>query len=470
MLYKKITVFFLLSLATTHAYSLDLWSVYALALKQDATLKIAQQKYLVDQQTAVEGKSLLRPNVSANARVGKSFYDSDSPNYSEVLAGFQGDLECVQNNTCLTERLQAASSGTTSSKYTSQSIGLNLTQPIYDKTRWHEYKKLQILSKKGAVTLNQTHADLIYRTAEAYLTALQALNNLKQGRAEHTDLRRQLRFAQRQLQKGFGRASDLYELRTADQLKSSQAQILQSGLKAALSELSALVGRRVHSKEIQRLEVKIPVKSLKPHGEQAWIGLAKKYNALVQDATLEAQFAAEELKLKKSARQPKVNLFANYNNSKTSGGQGFVPGAETKFLGVDITAPLYQGGAMGAAKKKAQYQSQASEHKLKQQQQRLSVSVAALYAQIQGSVRTFSILTDSLSAAQRAESNLSHGASKGVVSVAELHRAKEKTASIRGRIEALRFEYLLNKLKLRQLVGVLNARDLKAINSLLAAN
>ena len=40
-------------------YALDLWDVYTTGLKKDAGLQVAQQQFLVDQQTAIEGKAFL---------------------------------------------------------------------------------------------------------------------------------------------------------------------------------------------------------------------------------------------------------------------------------------------------------------------------------------------------------------------------------------------------------------------------
>ena len=467
---KKV-VFSALIGASMQLNALDLWEVYSNAVKQDAGLQLAQQQSLIDEQSAIEGKALLRPSVVATARAGQSYYKSDSPNYAEALSGF--DLSsCVGDEaSCLSDalrRIELLSSGSTNSKYKATDFGVSATQPLYDKERWHQYQKVKIITQRGALALKQAHGDLVYRTTEAYLTALQALNNLEKGKAEHTDLRRQMKFAQRQLQQGVGRASDLYELRSADQLKATQAQILQSGLRAALAELSGLMGRKVSGNELRRFAVNIPVVSLKPAGEEAWINLANKNNFQMKNAQLEVSLAEEETKLKKSARHPKVNFLATYNKSDTSGGQGFIPGSETKLVGIDVSAPLYLGGAIGAGQKKAEYQHAATLQNLRQQQQRLAITIRAMYAQIEGNVSTFKILNESLAAAQRAEKNLAKGAANGVVSVAEIMRAKKTTAGLRSQVDALRYEYLLNKLKLRQLVGVLNVRDIKAINSLMA--
>lgn len=469
--------FIVLTLVQMPAQALDLAQVYEQAKAYDPAVKAAQSNYLAERQTIKQGKALLRPTIAAHARAGKTRYKSDVPtiNLNRVP-----DVErCIPASVNTSTIAQAAvdcanelggSVNITDgidSTYTGTEYGVVLTQPLFDQNRKGNYEKTKILSKKSEILYQQAKSEVLFNVTEAYLQALQAKDSLQRAKVEDKTLSSQLRYVQTNLKNGVGRASDLYELNSVKQLQSSQIILHKNALDAAINRLSSLAGRPINERELQKFKRKIPMRSLQPSSQQAWIDLSKKYSTQIHNAGIEMQLAKAEYKSQKKNRWPVLNLLASWNKTQTSGGQGFTPAAQTSILALDLNVPVYQGGALKASKEKAYHQLEAAKQRKYYQEQQLGIAVSALYSQISANVEAYKVYQSSLAAARRADKTLSKGASQGVVTVAELFRARKTLQQIETNIQKVRFEYLLNKLKLRQLVGVLSEEDLLAVNTLI---
>ena len=148
-LFQRLPLAVLLSLAfagTSQAQSLV--DMYEMAKGYDAGYQAAKAQYLANQAKADQGKSALLPTLGLNGGATRS------------------------------DRSLTPQSSSSDYSYTTQTAGLNASQPLYRPANFAAYQQSQKTLEIAQAALNQAEQDLIVRTTQAYFEVLAAQQSL----------------------------------------------------------------------------------------------------------------------------------------------------------------------------------------------------------------------------------------------------------------------------------------------------
>lgn len=139
-------------------------------------------------------------------------------------------------------RLTQRAPVTSQRHYSSHSLNLVVTQPLFDYTAYHQYRAAQIRGTAAESRLQIQQAELINRLVSAYLNLACALELQKTDRLRLALNTAQLGAAQRLLQLGEGTVTEVESARA--RLRQRQAQLAETEAESlnALLILSDLTG------------------------------------------------------------------------------------------------------------------------------------------------------------------------------------------------------------------------------------
>ena len=162
-LFKRLPLAVLVSLAfagTSQAQSLV--DMYEMAKTYDAGYQSAKSQFLANQAKADQGKAALLPTVNLGGGATRSNLEAHAINGSSASP---------------TDRF-----------YTTQTAGINASQPLYRPANLAAYQQSQKALDIAQAALSQAEQDLIVRTTQAYFDVLTAQESLTSVSYTHLTL------------------------------------------------------------------------------------------------------------------------------------------------------------------------------------------------------------------------------------------------------------------------------------------
>jgi outer membrane protein len=166
-------------------------------------------------------------------------------------------------------------------------------------------------------------------------------------------------------------------------------------------------------------------------------------------------------------RNPTVDLFASYgddNRNDTLLGDGR---QQDLIVGVELQVPLFTGGRIGAERDQAEAQYVSAQNTVLLQSRLSSQQSRTAYLDVVSGISQVTSLKQAVKSADIALEATRAGFEVGTrTSVDVLISTRETFRQFRDYAGA-RYDYVLNKLRLKQAAGILQADDLKDINAYL---
>ena len=162
---------------------------------------------------------------------------------------------------------------------------------------------------------------------------------------------------------------------------------------------------------------------------------------------------------------PTLGLVAR-GNRQQSGGDLFGDGRETEIMSVrvELSLPLYQGGLLRSKIKEAAYlhqRARAEEEKLARSVERQTRSS---YWGVTSAIGRVEALQQSVAALELALEGRQKGYRSGRFSSLDVLDGVRDLFLSRRDYARARYDYILNSLRLKQMVGTLSEKDLDAVN------
>jgi outer membrane protein len=204
----------------------------------------------------------------------------------------------------------------------------------------------------------------------------------------------------------------------------------------------------------------------------AWQDAARKQNLSLQLREMAKAITDIEIEKQRAAYKPTVDLVASSNRGHRgdfASGGSFTGGFDStnNSVGVRLNMPLYQGGLTDSLVREAVARRDKAHEELTAEQRRVERAASQSLLALQTSSSMVGALRKSVEAQQTALEAKVKGLESGlftVVQVADAYRLM--FAANRDFLQA-RYDYLLNRIKLRQAIGVLSSKDVDDIAELL---
>ena len=413
---------------TTSLSAVDLISAVDLAFKSDP--QFLRDKNLLDKQKELvnQARAPLLPNIS--------------------ISGSYSDTE-----------------NSTSNDANTQNIGVTLSQTIFDRERFLNLEQSQLNLKVAELNFLISKEQTILRIIDAYFSILIAQNNLKTIQSEKDAVKEQLEFAKRNFEVGTSTITDQQEAQARfDLIRASEIRT-ENDLAIARTNLekSLLVPL---PENLLGINKKVRLEKPKLSKPKEWMQIARDTNLKVKIARIKTKLATLELKKRKIARTPSLNLSLSANNSTVDSTTSITQDIKTATL--SISAPIYKGGSISASERQA-----ISE--LKREENTLEFEMLNADRSAGKSFRTFIAGLSQVEALEAAEESSKValesnklGYEVGVRINIDVLNAQRQLFSTQRDLAIARYDVLRARLELLSAIGDLDLSAVKQISLLIS--
>jgi len=422
----------------------NLEGVFGQAIENSPRLSIAKEYWNIGQSRTQQATAQLLPSVS-------------------LLGSFSQNRRYADENVVVDGKLvtQEAMDKYDGEKYTAQ-----LRQVIFN---W------QVFSARGraAYLEDQSEADyydelsgLLLDVAVRYLDVLEAEDALYSVRSEKIAVEKQLQQVSKLYERQLVKVTDLYEAQA--RLAAIQADEIDAENQLGLSRvgLMELTGHEVG--RLYRLDESAVIPPI--IGQiQEWLDKANLQSNSLKSRRFGVRAAEKYVSEKRSAYMPQVSLIVQHQKSDIGYENTSSPRSETTYAGIDVTIPLFAGGASRAGVREAVSQVSIARSELLQVQRELARRIRAAYLLTNSNFMRTQAAQKLLVSTQKSSDAMRKGFSFGTVTSVDVLNAMRDHFIAERDLHKARYEHIKSLLQLKREAGVLMSQDLNDINSLLVA-
>jgi outer membrane protein len=408
----------------------DLVTVYGLALKNDAELMIAESDYLAAVQALPLAQADRKPQIFFNAE--SSMRDSDNSETGD------NDVDTTAYN-------------------------LNLTQSLYDTETQGNVNVAEANVRAELARVKSARQALILRVAQTYFSILAAGDNVEFAYAERTAIARQLEQAQKRFEVGLIAITDVHEAQARFDNAEAQAILAENIRENAFQSLVVITA----DSSIEKLaplgeNLKLSLPDLAT--VESWVLLALNNNLDLITAQERLNAARYERDRETRNGYPTIDFVASYVDTDTDSDFLGDSRQDDLIIGVELQVPLYTGGRNSAERSQSESRFVSAkntallQNRLASQQSRTAfLDVVSGISQVKALKQAFESSKIALEATQAGFEVGTRTSVDVLVSLRETYRTQRDYASSR-------YQYVLNKLRLKQAAGILKEDDLFEIN------
>ncbi len=430
---RLLSVFLITSLWLPLAHGENLMQVYEMAVQNDAQIKAAR----------ASRDSVFESRPQAIAQLLPSLSMSGSTSSVDV------------------DTVHSINNGKGSSAYNKSSVSIDLSMPIYRRELWVQLDQADDQIAQAEATYAAAEQDLIIRTAQAYFDILLAQDNLKFAKAETAAIGRQLEQAKQRFDVGLIAITAVHEAQAAyDQ---SRADLIQAEntLDNAWEVLYEITNHKITA--LASLSENLALSKPIPDSVEQWGSKALEQNLSIKAAEKATALARSNVKIQQSGHLPSLDLVGSSSRDRTSLSSG--SDTNTSTIGLQLTVPLYAGGGVNSRTRQARFDLEASQETLDKERRSVTRQVRDAYRGVLASISSVRALQASTVSARSALEATEAGYEVGTRTIVDVLSSQRDLYRSLKNYANVRYNYIMNGLKLKQAAGIVSAEDLKQIQS-----
>ncbi len=437
---KMLKTFFiglsLASIATTSqlVQAENLYQVYQHALQTDPLLKAAEADYLATMENKPQALSALKPQVNLSA----------STSYN-----LQHQKNSFSNNG--------------NSDFFNAGYNLSVSKALYHKELHAQVEQANAIVGQSHAFLEAERQNLIIRVASAYFDYLKAKDNLEFAKSEKEAIGRQLAQVNAYFEAGRSPITDVKEAQARFDTATSQEVLANERLDLAKEQLKVITSR--YYKTLASAPLNTALTPPNPNNPNAWEKQALENSKEVKALKFAVAAAQSEVDKQRAAKSPKVDLFAqqrgNLNRVDIDTEQ------YDAAIGVQLSVPLYTGGAIPSRIRQSRHSLHQAQHQLELRKRQVVQQARSAYLSVISGISQVKALKQALVSTRTAAKATQAGFEVGTRTAVDVLLSLRETFRANRDYSTARYDYLLNKLILKQATGTLSVKDLQAINKVL---
>jgi len=354
--------------------------------------------------------------------------------------------------------------GSRAESYPSWGAQLEARQPIFRLDWAARGDRADAVEARADEALRERRNALLLRVAERYFDVLDARDAVEQRREEAKAVNESFEDAKNRYEVELIPKTDLIEAQARHDL--AQAQLLtakrtRDNARDALAEITG-----VHPERMPMLRTDVSLPAISPDTLDPWIAAAEATNPALLQARADWDVAKANARSAEAARQPEIDLVGRVGLDDTSEYR-FGQRLEDRVIGVEVTMPLYNGGALAAQERQNAARVRVAEaevERIKAETRRLVRERFRAVASARSEARAFAQALDSARSAREATEN---GYEAGTRTITDVLDATSRVAQAQRDLNATRYRLLLNILRLKETVGEMDAGDFVELDALL---
>ncbi|MGR6982155.1 TolC family outer membrane protein [Testudinibacter sp. P27/CKL/0425] len=443
---KKITLLLsVLSLGLTQqAMAASLMEAYEQAKNSDPVVK----KAYADSQQIIEGKNqakgALLPQLNASASYGSSRYVDHGTQHN---SGYNNSFS--QNRTF--------------------SVGLNLSQTLFDMSLWRNLSLQEKTAKQAEVSYQAAQQNLLYRVATAYISVLNSIETLKSVEAEKKAVYSQLSDTTQLYQVGLVAITDVDEAQAQYDSVIANEIMAKNSVDNSVEALYEITGQ--YPLDINRLATQ-KFKTQTYANPNQYIAQGEEQNLTLTYYKMGKELAKEGIKVAESAYLPTVNLVAGltHTNSRMPIASNYgIPdrSVDQATIGLEVSMPLYTGGRTSSQVRQQQHAFVSSSEGLESTYRDLVRNIRFTVNSLNASSSSIKAYQQYVRSSESAYQATLSGYNAGTRTILDVLTSTRTRHEAQRQLASARYNYLLLELQLRQLAGTLNENDLTRLHNLL---
>ena len=353
------------------------------------------------------------------------------------------------------------------SNVTAYNWSVNLTQPIYRLPSRIGLTQAQLAEEQARLSLLAAEQDLILRVAQSYLAMLASSDEVELAKAEHDAIALQLTQAEIRFSSGLLSRGDLNEARSLAALTRARMLEAYSRLEDAKLGMKEIVGREVDS--LHTFSADFRAAPPFPERVENWIAAALEQNLALQAQKLASEIAGQQIRRQSAQHHPTVDLFAtagqqNASSTLTSSQRQSINDVE---VGIRVNMPIFSGGRTSSQVREAVARNDQVSQEMELEFRRTERRVRSSYLGVVSSAEMLDALREGVLAQEIRLATRLRGFEAGLESTVAVLDAYQSYYAARRDFLKSRYDYLLNRLSLKQSVGSLGRSDLIELEDLL---
>lgn len=416
----------------------DLWSIYQKALENDPLYKQQQFTYEADKEGIVQAQSRLKPQLSASLGTGRISDDVDA------------DLESLSVD----------------DNYDNGSASINLSQTIWDKTRFENLELAKNQVRLSRLQLSSAYQDLLIRIANRYFNLLAAQDALIVTQRERETLKAQSEQAMELLEAGLGTSTDLFQSQSRFQLVEVDILSAKNSIADNRQALQEIIGEPVQA--LAKPDEDFPIVNPQPFDPQSWLSTAYANNFELAAAHQQVDIARQNIEVARSGHWPSLDLNAGHTYDDDNGRRSGDIETTRSSLTLDLSMPIYQGGQINSQTREAAQRYSSSLQNADTVRRNIERRVLDAYNTVVTSKNQVAALLSAVKAAENALQARQQSFESGLSTNIEVLDATRDLYSAQRDLLRSRYNYILSMFSLKSLAGTLGANDFRQTSDLLS--
>ncbi|MBV8678902.1 MAG: TolC family outer membrane protein [Aquitalea sp.] len=344
--------------------------------------------------------------------------------------------------------------------YDSSGYGVQLTQPLFDISKYTAYQKGKIASQQADTSFSAAEQQLIVDTARAYFDVLLADDTLAATRASKKAYQTQLEQARTAFELGTATIIDTHEAQAGFDAATAKEIVALSQQDISRNNLHRLTG--LDSMAIQPLREQLPPPP--SAALQDWQNRAADNSLAVQAAEQALAYAKQTVAEKRGNRLPVVALNAGYNDNRTNQPNA-LPVTRGSSIGVTVSLPLYAGGGIDSQIREALAKEEAARERLESARRQMKEDVRKAWLGVTNGAALVKAQQQLLVSAKSKVDSTKLGKEVGIRTNLDVLQAEQSYYDAITSLATAKYDYLTARLQLGQVAGILDSGLLQEVNA-----
>ncbi|MEO8056710.1 MAG: TolC family outer membrane protein [Burkholderiales bacterium] len=424
--------------------ALSLESAWRAALANDPTLRAARAAALSGQEQVPQARSQLLPQVSLSLGAAENKLDTTTPDPSG--APF--------------ERKQ---------RYSSNTASISVRQPLFQFAQRATLRLAEAQVAETDAVLVQARQELASRLAQAYFELLLADDQIALVRAQTSAHTTQFDAAKKSLAAGSGVRTDIDEAQARLDLDAAQALEGQQQRTLSRRRLQQLVGQAFA--EIRPLDVQLLHRNPPQPGEfGGWLALAEQQSPELWAVRARSDAARAAVDRARARHMPTLDVVGQAGRG-TSDDVNRIYGRTNSFsLGLQLTLPLYSGGAIDSGVRQALAEQTRADEALAALRLDLELRLYREHRGVTEGLLRIKALEQAVGSSEQAVQSSRRSYLAGIRTTLDVLNAEQQLATTQRDLSQARYAVLLSFVRLQSLAGVFDDTRLAQLDGWLSVS
>ncbi|HEY0198522.1 MAG TPA: TolC family outer membrane protein [Rhodanobacter sp.] len=444
---KLLPLLLCLGLAPLPSHGEDLMDAFRQAIANDPVLANSDATRLVVAEQVPQARSALLPQLSAGLSLNQ-------------ISGGSGGTSTDGNGNIL----QSTGGGHTRDRDLSGSLSqpiINLAS-IADLRAAHSTVDAQEETYRGALQ------NLYVRVATAYFNVLQGQDQLEINQAYEDAYKQEFDQTSTRFKSGLSMSADVTQAQAYYLYIKSQRISSEDYLKDSQRALEQITGKPTGT--LKKLRTDLPMQLPTPNDAKAWADAADQTNPAILAARYAVKADEHKISAARAGHLPTLSAGVGYDkvgiwSNRAPGSGAYGPGTTT--IGLTLTVPIFSGGLTQSQVRQAIHQRDADADTLESQRRQAVRDSYNYFNLVVDGIEQVQTARDSVAAAEKSLASLKAGYEIGTQSLSYVVQAIGLLADSRFTYSQQRYQFVLNKLLLKQAAGTIDIHDLEDVNGLL---